>query len=84
MIDHTPPEEDPRYRRMILARSPSERLAMACGMFSAAKTLVRAGIVSECGGTEPEDLRRRIFLRLYGGDFEPTKLKKILKRLGLS
>ena len=29
-----------KFREMILARSPSERLAMACGMFATAKELV--------------------------------------------
>lgn len=83
MREHTQPEEDPIYRQMILALSPAERLAMACNMFSEAKALVRAGIISECGGSEPDDLRRRMFIRLYAGDFEPAELEKILKHLGL-
>ena len=83
MKEHTLPEDDPVYRRMIMALSPGERVAMACGMFSEAMALVRAGIISEHGGREPADLRRRIFLRFYGSDFEPAELGKILKHLRL-
>lgn len=83
MKRHTHPEEDSVYRRMIMALSPGRRVAMACSMFSEAKALARAGIVSECGGKEPADLRRRIFLRFYVSDFGAAELKKILLHLGL-
>jgi hypothetical protein len=52
-------------------------------MFSTAKILVRAGIISQCGGKEPPDLEKRIFLRFYASDFEPAELEKVLDRLGL-
>ena len=83
MKEHTHPEEDPVFRRMIMELSPGERVAMARGMFSEAKAHVRAGIISECGGKEPADLKRRIFLSFYGSDFEAPELKKILLHLGL-
>ena len=70
-----------KFREMILARSPSECLAMACGMFATAKELVRAGILQESGDLDPTELRRRIFLRLYGDDFEAAEKDKIIRLL---
>jgi len=58
---------DGRYRAMLLQRAPVERLMMACGMFSAAQALVRAGIVA--GGVADEvEIRRELFLRFYGSE----------------
>ena len=69
------------YRELLLARSPSQRLAMACEMFSTAKALVRAGIEQEHGPLEPEELRQRMFLRLYGQDFSEAEKEKICRAL---
>jgi len=57
-----------RFRKMIMARSPQERLAMACRMFGTAKALVRAGIEKEHGLLRLDKLREHVFLRLYGQD----------------
>ena len=83
MTRHVAPEEDSRFRGMIVALSPGDRIAAACRMFSTAKALVRAGIISQCGGKEPPDIRKRIFLRFYASDFEPAEMEKVLDRLGL-
>jgi hypothetical protein len=77
----TPPDLESRYRDMILAQTPARRFAMACNMNSTARALVRAGILHECGGREPEDYRERFFLRFYGRDFAPAELEKILAHL---
>lgn len=66
-----------------MARSPSERLAMACRMFAAAKTLVQAGIEQECGEQTPHELRRRMFLRMYGKDFTETEQERIADSLAV-
>ena len=42
---------------------------MTCRMFGTAKELIRAGLLHEHGHLEPGELRRRIFLRMYGEDF---------------
>ena len=78
----TSPEMEERYRRMLMALAPEERLRRGCNMFQTAKAIVIASIKNELGPhiTESE-LRCRLFLRLYGTDFsEPTRLK-ILSRL---
>ena len=66
-----------QYSRLLMARSPAQRLAMASDMFATAKSLVRAGILEEHGSLNPDELRRHVFLRLYGRDFRETERAKI-------
>jgi hypothetical protein len=63
-LNDTPPEVDELYRRMLLRRSPEERLRMACRMFSSARVLARAGMPAASGA----QMRRQMFLRLYAAD----------------
>lgn len=76
-----PNDMEVKYQQMLLAQTPGKRVAMGCSMFSAAKALVRAGIMSECQGREPADLRIRIFVRLYGDDFDVKTREAIVKWL---
>lgn len=71
-----------RLRGMMQARSPIERLTMACRMFATARTLMLAGM-GETRGGEPRGaaLRARLFVRLYGGDFDSTQSERILEHL---
>ena len=63
-MNDTPPDVDELYRRMLLRRSPEERLRMACRMFSSARALARAGMPAASGA----QIRRQMFLRLYAED----------------
>ena len=67
-----------RFSRLLMARSPAQRLAMAGHMFATAKSLVCAGILEEQGSLDPDELREHLFLRLYGQDFGETEMAKIL------
>lgn len=76
----TPPHVEKLYTDMLMKLSPQERLAMAGRMFSAAKTLVRAGILAD--GPLPEgEIRAQLFLRFYGNDFDEATRAKILDRI---
>lgn len=77
-MSDTSVEVEARFRKLMLARSPAERLAMACDMFATAKALVRAGIVKEVGLKGPIQMREHLFLRLYRKDFSETVKAKIL------
>lgn len=57
------------------------RLEMACGMFDDAKALALAGIRAREPHADPKELRRRLFLRLFGSDFPPHRIRRILARL---
>ena len=69
---------DAHFQEMIMARSPQERLAMACRMFDTAKALVRAGIEKEYGSLPPDKLREHVFLRFYGKVFGKAERAAIL------
>jgi len=71
-VNDTPSDVDELYRRMLLRRSPEERLRMACRMFSSARVLARAGMPATSGA----QMRRRMFLRLYAGDVPDDRLRE--------
>jgi len=76
----TSPDMVAEYRRRIMALSPERRLAMACEMFQTAKALARAGILQN--GPLPEcEVRRQLFLRFYGSEFDEEERARILASL---
>ena len=77
----TAPGIEAKFRELMMSRSPSERLAMACRMFEAGKSLIQAGILQEYGKLPPNELRRRTFLRLYAQDFAQGEKEQIAKWL---
>jgi hypothetical protein len=71
-----------RYRAMLLARSPEERLRMGCSMSATARALVRASVLARDPHASPAALRRALFLRFYGHEFAAAERKRILASLG--
>jgi len=71
-VNDTPPDVEELYRRMLLRRSPEERLCMACRMFSSARALARAGMPT----TSASQIRRQMFLRLYAADMPDDGLRE--------
>jgi hypothetical protein len=69
-----------RYRDMIMALTPEQRLVMCTRMWSDARALVVAGLEDE-PNPEGHSLRTRIFLRMYGRDFEPAERGRIVEAL---
>ncbi len=66
-----------QFRKLLMDRSPTQRLAMASRMFATARSLVCAGLLREHGSLDPNDLREHLFLRFYGRDFGETEMAKI-------
>ena len=56
----TPPEVMQRYRAMLLARSPEERLKMGCSMGATARALVRASVMAQDPHASPAAVRAAI------------------------
>ena len=54
-------------------------MEMATRMFTDAKEIARAGIRMEFGDIPESEMRRQLFLRLYGGDFSETQRAAILR-----
>jgi hypothetical protein len=82
-VSDTPPAITQRYRAMLLARSGSERLKMGCSMGATARALIRASVLARDPDASPADLRRAIFLRIYGHEFDAVRRERILARLSL-
>lgn len=81
-MNDTSPEMEARYHVMLLARSPEERLRMAGSMYSAARRLVVASILAADPSASPAAVRRALFLRFYGHEFDGQTQEKIMTRLG--
>ena len=74
----TPPEMEARYRDMLMQRSGEERLKMGCAMRETARALVEASIREQDPQATPEAVRKGLFLRFYGHEFDPESRAKIL------
>ena len=77
----TPPEVMQRYQAMLLARSPAERLKMGCSMGATARALVRASVLAQDPHASPAAVRRALFLRFYGHEFDEAQRERIMASL---
>ena len=78
----TSPEVEQLYRSILLARSPAERLAMACDMFTSGRALVIAGLRATSYALDGLLLKKALLRRLYGQDLSPQAIDDIESRLG--
>ena len=80
-MNDTSPEVERIFRRMLLQRSGEERLKMGCSMHATAQALVRASVLEIDSHASAADIRRALFLRFYGHEFNPETRGKILLAL---
>jgi hypothetical protein len=73
-----------RYRDILLKRSGAERLKMGCSMHAMAQALVRASAKAADPSASTASLKKILFLRFYGQDFESATRKRILRALAKS
>jgi hypothetical protein len=76
-MNDTPLHIMDRMRGMMRARSPLERMRMGASMFGTSHLLVAAGIRRDHPDYNEARLRREIFLRFYGDNFDPIQGKHI-------
>ena len=74
----TPPEMNARYQDMLMQRSGEERLMMGCAMRETARALVEASIREQDPQATLETIRKGLFLRFYGHEFDANSRRKIL------
>jgi hypothetical protein len=74
----TLPEMEARYRDMLMQLSGEERLKMGCAMRETARALVDASIREQDPQATPEAVRKGVFLRFYGHEFDVESRAKIL------
>lgn len=67
------------YDRLMMERSPQERLRMGCSMFDTAKQMVRDSIMSDNDQLLPDEIKKEIFLRFYGQELTGERGNKILR-----
>jgi len=70
-----------KYREMLLARSGEERLRLGCSMHATAQAIVRASVLAGDPQVSPGELRRALFLRFYGHEFEVAARERIVASL---
>jgi hypothetical protein len=80
-VKDTSREMDRKFRKMLLARSGEERLKMGCSIHATAQALVRASALQKDPSASPAALRKALFLRFYGQEFDAVTRKKILHAL---
>ena len=76
-MNDTSPDMESRYRAMIMERSGEERLKMGCSMFDAAKAMMQVGILDRNPHVLPAEIRRALFMQLYGHEFDAESRVKI-------
>lgn len=77
-MSDTPPEMDERYRAMLMQRTGEERLVMGCAMRDTARAFVEASLREHDPQATVEAIRKGLFLRFYGHEFDPETCAKIL------
>lgn len=83
-MNDTVPAVERKFREMLLQRAGEERLRMGCSMHATAQALVRASVLEKDPLASPAALRRALFLRFYGHEFDAEARKKILQALEAS
>jgi len=68
-----------KYRELMLKKSGEERLKMGFDMFRFASKFIISSLREK--GVEDSDLRKEVFLRVYGNDFSEEEKRNIIARL---
>lgn len=77
-MNDTPPEMDERYRALLLNLTGEERLIMGCAMRDTARAMVEASLREHDPNATVETIRKGVFLRFYGHEFDAGTRAKIL------
>ena len=80
-MNDTSPQMAEKMRELIRSKTPEERLKMGCSMYDLSKRLVTHAILESHPTLSSAGLRRELFLKFYGGDFDSVQRQKILASL---
>ena len=83
-MNDTPREIDERYRAMLMQRSGEERLMMGCAMRETARALVEASLRKQDPHATVATIRKGLFLRFYGHEFDAQTRAKILAAIEMA
>ena len=74
-MNDTPEEVQNVYRTLLMRRPGSERLQMGCAMFDTARAFASANL--RASSHSDDELRVRLFVRTYRGDFDAETVERI-------
>jgi hypothetical protein len=77
-MNDTSTEMDQRYRAMLMQRTGEERLIMGCAMRDTARAIVEASLRERDPQATVETIRKGLFLRFYGHEFDTETRAAIL------
>ena len=77
-MNDTLPAIDERYRAMLMQRTGEERLIMGCAMRDTARAFVEASLRERDPQATEATIRKGLFLRFYGHEFDAPTRDKIL------
>jgi hypothetical protein len=77
-MNDTPPDVEERYRAMLMQRTGAERLIMGCAMRDTARAFAEASLREQNPEATVMDIRKGLFLRFYGHEFDAPARDKIL------
>lgn len=77
-MNDTSTDMDQRYHAMLMQRTGEERLIMGCAMRDTARAFVEASLREHDPQATVEAIRKGLFLRFYGHEFDPETRAKIL------
>ena len=80
-MEDTPPEIKEKMHALFRTKTLSERLEMGCSMYDTSRALIIDAIVRERPNISSALLRRELFLRFYGEDFEKEERERIVAHL---
>jgi hypothetical protein len=78
--DDTAPDAAAEQRRLLMARTPDERIAMMVAMWRDALSVVESRLIAD-GVVEPAALRVGLFRQIYASDFDAPTLDRIARRI---
>jgi hypothetical protein len=80
-MNDTSAKIEAKFRKMLLNRSGAERIKMGCSMHATAQALIRASMLVKRPSATRAALRRDLFLRFYGHEFDTATRMRILTAL---
>ena len=80
-MSDTSPKIEQLYNKMLLSKSPLERLRMTSRMYDSVKKLAISGLLNKNPHLDPSRLLGELFLRIYGNDFSAIARKRIIEKI---
>ncbi|MEW6042080.1 MAG: hypothetical protein AB1633_11215 [Elusimicrobiota bacterium] len=80
-MNDTHKEIEELYTKLLMERTPEERLKMGCSMFETAKRIAINSIFNNNPEISSKMAKQELFLRFYGAEFNSEQKRRILNSL---